>query len=189
MNSLRFKAVALALIAMFTAPLPLAAQGAPPPERDNIEAAAGELRVIHLWSADPEAFMAAWAGPTPPTLPTSSGMERNQPIQQFVLYANCTRNAAGECHVTAKVLITAPDGSAYGDPLAFEVVKGPATVPPGNIGMASGGIGLTVEDGEQLGRYRVELVVTDHQSGAVATSVVHLEAVEAGAAPPDAKGG
>ena len=179
MNSLRIKALALALVAAGTPALPLAAQDAPPP--DNIEAAAGELRVIHLWSTEPEAFMAAWAGPTPPKLPTSKRMERGQPIQQFVLYANCTRNAAGECHVTAKVLIFAPDGSAYGDPLAFEVVKGPATVPPGNIGMAAGGIGMTVEDGEQLGRYRVELVVTDHNAGLTATSVVHLEAVEAGA--------
>lgn len=181
MNSLRIKAVALALLAASTPALPLAAQGTPPPpERDNIEAAAGELRVIHLWSTEPEAFMAAWAGPTPPNLPTSKTMERNEPIQQFVLYANCTRNAAGECHVTARVLISAPDGSPYGDPLAFDVVKGPDTVPPGNIGMAQGGIGMRVEDGEQLGRYRVELVATDHHAGVTATSVVHLEAVEAG---------
>ncbi len=181
-------ALALTLAALGTPALPAAAQAAPPAPRDNIEAAAGELRVIHLWSADPEAFMAAWAGPTPPNLPTSKQMERNQPIQQFVLYANCTRNAGGECHVTAKVRITAPDGSAYGDPLAFEVVKGPATVPPGNIGMAAGGIGLRVEDGEQLGRYRVELVVTDHNAGVTATSVVHLEAVEAVEAGAKAQG-
>ncbi len=172
-----FPALALALVAPST---PVAAQDAAPPPRDNVEASAGELRVIHLWSTQPDAFMAAWAGPTPPRLPTSSRMERNQPIQQFVLYANCTRNPAGECHVTAKVLISAPDGSAYGDPLAFEVVKGPVTAPPGNIGLAAGSIGLRVEDGEQLGRYRVELQATDHNSGLTATSVVHLEAVEAG---------
>lgn len=174
-------ALALALVALGTLPLPVAAQDAPPPPRDNVEAEAGELRVIHLWSTDPDGFMAAWAGPTPPTLPTSNRMERNQPIQQFVLYANCTRDAAGECDVTAKVLITAPDGSAYGDPLAFDVVKGAATAPAGSIGLAAGSVGLRVEDGEQLGRYRVELVVTDHNSGLTATSVVHLEAVEAGA--------
>jgi len=181
MNILRIKALALALVAAGTPALPLAAQATPPPPPDNIEAEAGDLRVIHLWSTEPEAFMAAWAGPTPPNLPIAKTMGRGQPIQQFVLYANCTRNAAGECHVTAKVLTFAPDGSAYGDPLAFTVVKGPATVPPGNIGMAAGGIGLTVEDGEQLGRYRVELVVTDHNAGLMATSVIHLEAVEAGA--------
>jgi hypothetical protein len=161
----------------------LAAQDAPPPAPDNVEAEAGELRIIHLWSRDPEDFMTAWAGPTPPNLPTSTRMERNQPIQQFVLYANCTRDTAGECDVTATVMITAPDGSAYGEPLAFEIIKGSATVPPGNIGLAAGGIGLRVEDGEQLGRYRVELKATDRNSGLTATSVVHLEAVEAGALP------
>jgi hypothetical protein len=162
---------------------PLAAQSPPPPTPDNVEAEAGELRIIHLWSRDPDDFMTAWRGPTPPNLPTSTRMERNQPIQQFVLYANCTRDTAGECHVTAKVVITAPDGSAYGDPLAFEIVKGPSTAPPNSIGLASGGIGLRVEDGEQLGRYRIELRATDHNSGLTATSVVHLEAVEAGTLP------
>lgn len=166
--------------ALFLAGEPLAAQDTLPPQ-DNIEAAAGELRVIHLWSRDPDGFMAAWSGPTPPKLPTSSRMERYEPIQQFVLYANCTRDTEGQCHVTASVVITAPDGTPYGDPLAFEVVKGLATVPPGNIGLATGGIGLRVEDGEQLGRYRVELAVTDHNAGVTATSTVHLEAVEAGA--------
>lgn len=180
MNSLRIKAIALALLAAGTPALPLAAQDAPPPERDNVEASAGELRVIHLWSRYPDAFMAAWSGPTPPNLPTSNPMERNQPIQQFVLYANCTRDAAGECHLTATVDITAPDGTPYGDPLAFEVVKGSASAPSGNIGLSAGGIGLRVEDGEQLGRYRVQLVVTDHNSGLAATSVVHLDAVEMG---------
>ena len=158
----------------------LAAQDGPQPPRDNVEASAGDLRIIHLWSRDPEAFMTAWRGPTPPNLPTSSRMERNAPIQQFVLYANCTRDNAGECDVTAKVLITAPDGSAYGEPLVFDIVKGPATAAPGSIGLAAGGIGLKVEDGEQLGRYRIELRATDHNSGLTATSVVHLEAVEAG---------
>lgn len=157
----------------------LSAQDTPP--QDNVEASAGDLRVIHLWSRYPEAFMTAWSGPTPPNLPTSSTMERNQPIQQFVLYANCTRDASDQCHVTARVTISAPDGTAYGEPLAFDVVKGSATAAPGNIGLAAGGIGLRIEDGEQLGRYRVALAVTDHNSGAVATSIVQLEAVEEGA--------
>lgn len=173
-------ALALALLAAITPALGVAAQDAPTaPAPDNVEAAAGELRIVHLWSTEPDAFLTAWRGATPPTLPTANRMARNQPIQQFVLYANCTRDAAGECHVTAKVLITAPDGNAYGDPLAFTVVKGSDTAPPGNIGLSAGGIGLRVEDGEQLGRYRVELVATDHNAGATATSVIHLEAVEA----------
>ena len=147
----------------------LAAQDVP--QQRSFEASAGDLRIIHLWSNDPDAFLTAWRGPTPPNLPTSTRMERNQPIQQFVLYANCTRDAAGTCNVTAKVLITAPDGTAYGDPLSFDIVKGPATAPPGNIGLAAGNIGLRVEDGEQLGRYRIELTATDHNSGLAATTL------------------
>ncbi len=94
---------------------PLTAQDTPP-QPDNVEASAGDFKIIHLWTTDPEGFMTAWQGPTPPNV----------------------------------------------------------------IGLARAGVGLIIEDGEQLGRYRVALAVTDHNSGAVATSIVHLEAIEEG---------
>lgn len=173
-------AIMAALLASLAGAGPLAAQQAAP-ERDNVEAAAGDLKIIHLWTADPAAFMEAWAGPTPPTLPTATRIERNQRLTQAILYVNCEPDAAGACHLAATVTITAPDGTPYGEPLVFDAFKGPSTVARGNIGLAPAGIGLTIEDGEQLGRYRVELAVTDVNTGRTATSVVHIEAVEAGA--------
>lgn len=173
--------IAAALLAGLVGAGPLAAQEPPAPERDNVEAAAGDLRIIHLWTAEPEAFMEAWMGPTPPTLPTTTRAIRNQRLTQAILFANCTPDDAGECHLAAKVTITAPDGSAYGDPISFDALKGPATHARNVIGLTHAGIGLTIEDGEQLGRYRIELAVTDVNTGRTATSVVHIEAVEAGA--------
>lgn len=169
-----------ALLASLAGASPLAAQQAAP-ERDNVEAAAGDLKIIHLWTADPATFMEAWAGPTPPTLPTATRIERNQRLTQAILYVNGTPDDAGECHLAAKVTITASDGSAYGDPISFDALKGPATLARNVIGLTHAGIGLTIEDGEQLGRYRVELAVTDVNTRRMATSVVHIEAVEAGA--------
>ena len=149
------------------------------PEADNVEATAGKLKVIHLWTKDPEAFLEAWNGPTPPTLPTSSTVQRNVPIQQFILYANCQTNDSGECLLSAKVDIIAPDGEPYGEPLIFAAL--PAIVPPpeNNIGLAPNSIGLVIEDGEQLGSYRIHLAVTDEHAGVTANSVVSIEVTEA----------
>lgn len=170
----------LGLAAALFAAAPLAAQDAPP-QPDNVEASAGDFKIIHLWTADPEGFMTAWQGPTPPSLPTTTKARRNQRLTQAILYVNCTKDAAGECHLGATVTMTAPDGTAYGEAFTFDALKGPSAIPPNVIGLSRAGVGLMIEDGEQLGLYRVVLAVTDHNSGAVATSIVHLEAVEEGA--------
>lgn len=147
-------------------------------EGDNVEAQAGDLRIIHLWSRDPEGFLKAWSQPTPPHLTTSSRTARNQPIQQFILYANCTPDKAGMCRLEARVDITAPDGTAYGKPMIFTALPATTPVPRNNIGLTPNGIGLRIEDGEQLGFYRVDLAVTDANAGVTAESTVHLEVVE-----------
>ena len=167
----RLAALALACAAMSSA--------AAAREGDNVEAQAGDLRIVHLWTTNPEGFMEAWSQPTPPTLQTSSRAARNQPIQQFILYANCTPDEAGNCLLTARVDITAPDGSRYGEPMEFPALPPMLPVPRGNIGMAPNAIGLVIEDGEQLGDYRIDLAVTDENAGVTARSTVHLEVVEA----------
>ena len=166
----------LAALALACAILPPAAQAR---EGDNVEAQAGDLRIIHLWTTDPEGFIEAWSQPTPPRLSTSTRTARNQPIQQFILYANCTPDEAGNCLLTARADITAPDGTAYGEPLIFPALPSSPGVPRDNIGLAPNSIGLVIEDGEQLGEYRVDLAVTDENAGVTATSTVHLEVVEA----------
>lgn len=167
-------AATAALLALAVSPA-LAQEQTP---ADNIEARAGNLRILHVWTTDPDGFRERFARPDNPELAVSLTAERNQPIRQFILYANCQRDPDDHCWLTAKVNITAPDGTPYGEPMAFDALPlGPA-VPIGRIGMAPGSIGLVVEDGEQLGRYRVELAVTDEIAVQTATSVVHLDIVE-----------
>lgn len=144
-----------------------------------MEAQAGELRIIHIWSTDPDGFMEAWNQPTPPNLQFSSRAERNQHIQQFILYANCAQDAAGNCALNARLDITAPDGTPYGEPIEFAAMPPTPPVPRNNIGMTPASIGLVVEDGEQLGTYRFDLAVTDENAGVTARSVLHIEVVEA----------
>jgi hypothetical protein len=124
-------------------------------------------------------MMKAWSQPTPPNLRVTTKARRNEPIHQFILYANCSRDDLGRCHLTAHVTITAPDGTAYGEPMAFEALPLGPSAPPGTIGLAPQSIGLTIEDGEQLGTYTVELELTDEIGGVTATHPVQIEVSEA----------
>ena len=168
------------LFGIFLAVTP-SVQAQTPPAADNMEARAGDLRILHLWTTDPEGFQASFAQPTPPKINVSRTAERNQQVHQFILYANCQRDPDDKCWLTAKVNITSPDGTPYGEPLSFDALPMGPGVPRDRIGMAPGAMALVIEDGEQLGRYRIELAVTDEIAVQTAVSVVHLDIVEQGA--------
>lgn len=175
---LRMNAAGLLAMLCLAAATPLHAQDAP--SASTMAAQAGDLRIIQTWTTDPEGFTQSLAQSAPLQLPLVAKAERNQPIQQFILYGNCQRDPDDKCWLSARVQITAPDGTPYGEPLAFDALPMGSGTPRGTIGLAPGSIGLIVEDGEQLGRYRVELAVTDEIAVQTAVSVVHLDIVEAG---------
>lgn len=170
----------LASLTLLLAGLAPGASAQPAQAPDNHEAVAGKLRIIHFWSTEPEKIAAALARSDGSPLTMARTAERNQKIQQFILYANCQRDPDDKCWLSAVVDITAPDGTPYGEQLQFDALPlGPA-VPRDAIGRAPGSIGLIIEDGEQLGRYRIKLAVTDEIAVQTATSVVHIDIVEAG---------
>lgn len=167
----------LAAIAALVISPTLAAQETAPP-KGVAEARAGEFRVLQMMSADPAAFMEAWQGPTPPKLPMTSSVQRNERFEQFIMFGNCTADGGGRCLLRAKVTIFDPDGEFYGEPLEFAAWEGPA--PPANaFHLARGGLGMVVEDGEKLGQYRIRLEMTDVISGTVLTSDVVIDVTEA----------
>ena len=170
----------LAAIAMLTlAAQPAAAQEAPPAAAQAANEQTG-FRIIPLWSTDPDGFLAAWGQPTPPTLATTLQTVRNQPIQQFILYANCARNEQDRCHLRARVTMTAPDGSAYGEPIEFDALPANApVVPQDRIGLAPNSVGIRVDDDELLGFYTVDLELTDMVSGVKVYNTVQIEVGEA----------
>ena len=149
-------------------------------ENPVISAQAGDLSLVHLWTTDPEGFLAAWGRETPPTLSSTLRTVRNVPIQQFILYANCEQDDEGHCHLRARVEITAHDGTPYADPMIFDALpKGAPVVERDHIGMAPVSIGIRVEDDEQIGTYTVELALTDVHAGTTARHAVEIEVSEA----------
>jgi hypothetical protein len=153
-------------------------------EGDNPDAMAGSLKIVQLWIEDAERFEREWAQPTPPHITTTARYERNQRADQVILFANCQADAAGKCRLSAKVDIVAPDGTAYGEPMVFPLWDNQPAPPRNVLVRTPVSIGLVVEDGEQLGPYRIALAVTDENTGLTATSRVTLTVVEQGAAVP-----
>lgn len=149
------------------------------------EGRAGDLHIVQLWTADSDAFLAAWAQPTPPNLATSNRTTRNRPLSQFIIFDSCRADAAGHCRLTARITITDPDGAPYGDPMAFTIWDSKPAPPPKRLILSPHSIGLVIEDGEKLGTYRVHLAVTDEHAGVTAesTSAITVDEAEGDAAP------
>ena len=160
----------------------LTAVAAPPlaaREAAGAQAKAGNLLVTQIWTTDPKGLQSRLDQAARPLLSASATAARNEPISLLIFYANCQRDPDGKCWLTARASITAPDGTPYGEPVGFDVLPMGPGAPAGRLALAPGSMALVVENGEQLGRYRVQLAVTDEIAVQTATSVVHLDIVEA----------
>jgi hypothetical protein len=186
MTRARFAPLALCLAAavpVHAAPEAPSFAPAPPSAAPRLvegEGRAGDLHIIQLWTNDSGAFLAEWARPTPPNLATSSRTTRNRPLSQFIIFDSCRADAAGNCHLTARIAITDPDGAPYGDPMAFAIWDQQPAPPPKRLILSPHSIGLVIEDGEKLGTYRVHLSVTDEHAGVTAESTSAITVDEAG---------
>jgi hypothetical protein len=161
----------------------LAQGGATPPDPVLTERArAGSLLVLQLWADDQERFLEQWNQPTPPNLTNTTSTRRNDPVTMFIIFAGCTPNAEGNCRLTGNVEFTDPDGLPYGTGHEFVVSDGPAGPKPELLVLSPASIGLVIEDGEKLGKYRVRLSVTDQVAGVTAVTEEVLAVTEAAAA-------
>ena len=117
-----------------------------------------------LLTTDQAQFLEAWAGPTPPQLATSDNVRRGEVISAMLMFSGCTANQAGKCELRADYLISAPDGSVYGDSKDVKVWD-EAPAPGHNIQLSQSNLSIQIEPGEQLGRYRIRIALTDKVAG------------------------
>lgn len=186
LRTVAFCAIPLALASA----LPAAAQqqpGLPPGAVDMPKgyagaARAGDLVVVQFW-VDPKKTPIAGPQRPPIELHRIARAERGVPLRQLITFSGCRADAAGACHLGARVAITLPDGQPYGEPAEMPLWDGPAP-PRGHSVMAPEGVVLTFEEGDALGRYRIELGVTDRVAGVTATSTSIVEARPAPPPPP-----
>jgi hypothetical protein len=118
-------------------------------------AAQDDFGTQQISTTDPAALQRAWVQPTPGAqIATQQMATRNQVIFTFMIFRGCKADMDGNCHVTARFEIFDPAGKPYGTPTEGAVWDGPPPT-PGNLQLGNSAFGLRIEDGEQLGKYRV----------------------------------
>lgn len=151
----------LAAAALLTAPLALQADQPLPPSA----ARQGDFMAFQIMTTNPDALMKEWAKPTPGVqLETQHTTTLNQPIHTFVAFAGCKPDADGSCHVTARFVVTDPDGQPYDQTDGVALLNGPPP-PKGNFAMGNASLGIKVEPGEALGKYTITVETTDKVAG------------------------
>lgn len=180
---MRLACFALALLVL-AAPASARQPAAHGPTRIGADAAANPAEamkdgfaVLLLTTDDPEAFYTAWAGPTPPNLPTTARVARETPVQAMLIFSGCRAGRDGNCNVTARFSVTAPDGSPSDEPVEAQVWSRPPA-PGRNLHLSEGALGFVLEPGDPLGVYTFAAAVTDRVAGTtveVRTSVTVSE--------------
>ena len=165
---------------MIAALLGLLAQAAVLPAPTGVvEGRAGDLKVIHIAVPDLDAFERGWAITTPgANITTTTKLIVGKPSFTTVLFSGCTRNAAGECHLSVSFRILSPDSSVYDgmDGAArMRLFDGPVPA-DNNIRAGQPMIGLRVEPGEALGLYRLIASTTDEVAKQTARTEIILSA-------------
>lgn len=130
--------------------------------------------MMHLTS-EYQAFLNAWNGPTPPHVSTTEEVTRERPVNAMLLFSGCRAAPDGNCNVTAKITVIAPNGSRYGDILEAQAWDGPPG-PQYAMQLAKVSLGFKLDPEDSLGIYMIKATVTDAVAG---TSVEVEKAVVA----------
>ena len=131
------------------------------PDEKNLKSAENFIAQLIL-TTDEEGLLKRWGTPSETVdVTTSSTVERNRPITAFIVFGGCKVDQDGNCNLVAKFKIYQPDGKIYGDVPEMEVWSGKPIPPNHSIQLSVAYLKVTIENGEQLGEYRVESVVTD----------------------------
>lgn len=122
--------------------------------------------VFMLVTDDPEAFMKAWHGPTPPQVSTTERVTRGKPVETRLIFSGCRAAENGNCNVSVELSVTAPDGAPYGETLKGLIWQGPPA-PQYNLQLGQSGLGFILEPQDKLGIYTLQANVTDHVAGTI----------------------
>ena len=131
----------------------------PVPDSDNIKSKDGFGVIMQL--INDESFFDNWKKPEPPNLKFTKTAIRNKKVFIVFLFINPGLDQSSVANVIADVLIKAPNGEIYGSFKNIEIWKRPYDTPRNHIQLGIAHLGLVVEDGEQLGTYKIEAEIKD----------------------------
>ena len=130
-----------------------------------------------LVTDDPEGFMKAWQGPTPPQVSTTEQVTRGKPIEAMLIFSGCQAAENGNCNVSVELSVTGPDGVPYGETFKGPIWRGPPA-PQYNLQLGESGLGFILDPQDKLGIYRLQAKVTDHVAATTVTVEQAVTAIE-----------
>ena len=133
--------------------------GMPTPDSDNIKSKNGFG--VQTWIINDESFFDDWNKPETPNLTFTETAIRNEKVFIIFLFINPGLDEASKANVVADVLIKSPDGKIYGEFTDLEIWQRIYDTPRNSIQLGVAHLGLVIEDGEQLGSYKIEAEVKD----------------------------
>ena len=134
--------------------------GKPVPDTDNMKSKNGFG--VALWLISDPSIFDRWDKEEAPNFKTTNTAIRNKPIFLIFHIINPGVDGATMANVTADVTITSPDGSIYGDFKDLEIWQRNYPFPKNTFQLSIGHLGINIENGEQLGVYKINAIVKDN---------------------------
>ncbi|MCU7833933.1 MAG: hypothetical protein KZQ83_01680 [gamma proteobacterium symbiont of Taylorina sp.] len=129
----------------------------------------GEAKVLKNWGTPSESVY----------FPTADIIKRNKIITAFIVFGGCAVNSKGNCDLRMQITVYQPDGAIYSKLPIMEVWSGKPVPPNKGLGLSVEYMRVIIENGEQLGRYKVDTKIIDNISGNNMMLTSHFTAVDA----------
>lgn len=155
-------------------------QGNPIPDSDNMKSA-GDL-IAQLVITDNEAqVLKNWSTPSESVyFPTADKIQINNIITAFVVFGGCAVDTNGNCDLKMQITVYQPDGKIYSKLPVMEIWSGKPAPPNRTLGLSVEYMRIMIEQGEQLGKYKIDTKVIDKISGNSMILTSHFIVVETG---------
>jgi hypothetical protein len=127
-------------------------------DTDNIKSKDGFGAQLFLTESNK--FFDDWNKPETPKIHQVQDARRNAAIFTAILFVDPAMDTAKRAKVTCHVVVRKPDGSVYGEDDLIGW-NGKYLVPPHNLQLAQGRMGIRIEPNDPAGIYTVEATVRD----------------------------
>jgi len=154
-------------------------QGATVGDTENMKSSGDFISRLIVTDQGDDAFKELGTPARGAAFQNSATIKRNSPLTVAVAFAGCKANAKGNCYMLMQVTITQPDGDVYAKLPVTEMWFGKPRPEDGKLEVGSNVMQIVVENGEPLGKYRIDTKVMDKISGKNLLLTSHFTAVEA----------
>ena len=125
----------------------------------------GDFGAMFAFTDKPDELYKAWEKPAPGVeWSRTSTAVRGVPIVGVVFFTGCAANAAGNCELFARFILTTPSGKPWGDPIDADIWVGLPPPTGSALQLSHQHFGLVIDPSDELGTYSARAELTDRVS-------------------------